>query len=110
MRAELLPLLERRFNPAIVDVLADEAELAREEWQWMEAAAREAAAASRVQAGAGRAGSSTSRRVAQPAAGAARGVVVREALDQAVGAAGRFRFGTSKRRSASRTVAARATA
>ena len=36
MRAELLPLLEARFNPAIVDVLADEAELAREEWTWME--------------------------------------------------------------------------
>ena len=36
VRAELLPLLERRFNPAIVDVLADEAELAREMWLWME--------------------------------------------------------------------------
>ena len=31
VRAELLPLLEARFNPAIVDVLADEAELARED-------------------------------------------------------------------------------
>ena len=41
VRAELLPLLEARFNPAIVDVLADEAELAREAWQWMEAAADE---------------------------------------------------------------------
>ncbi len=28
VRAELLPLLESRFNPAVVDVLADEAELA----------------------------------------------------------------------------------
>jgi tRNA(Ile)-lysidine synthase len=36
VRAELLPLLERRFNPAIVDVLADEADLARETWLWME--------------------------------------------------------------------------
>ena len=36
VRAELLPLLEARFNPAIVDVLADEAELAREAWQWMD--------------------------------------------------------------------------
>jgi len=36
VRAELLPLLERRFNPAVVDVLADEAELARETWLWME--------------------------------------------------------------------------
>ena len=36
VRAELLPLLEARFNPAIVDVLADQAELARDEWLWME--------------------------------------------------------------------------
>ena len=36
VRAELLPLLEARFNPAIVDVLADEAELARDEWMWMD--------------------------------------------------------------------------
>ena len=39
VRAELVPLLERRFNPAIVDVLADEAALAREVWEWIEAAA-----------------------------------------------------------------------
>ena len=44
VRAELLPLLEARFNPAIVDVLADEAELAREAWQWLDAAAKELAA------------------------------------------------------------------
>jgi tRNA(Ile)-lysidine synthase len=36
VRADLLPLLEARFNPAIVDVLADQAELARGEWSWME--------------------------------------------------------------------------
>jgi tRNA(Ile)-lysidine synthase len=36
VRAELLPLLAARFNPAIVDVLADEAALARELWGWME--------------------------------------------------------------------------
>jgi tRNA(Ile)-lysidine synthase len=36
VRAELLPLLESRFNPSIVDVLADQAELARAEWLWME--------------------------------------------------------------------------
>jgi tRNA(Ile)-lysidine synthase len=36
VRAELLPLLEARFNPAIVDVLADQAELARADWLWME--------------------------------------------------------------------------
>jgi len=39
VRAELLPLLEARFNPAIVDVLAGEAEAARELWQWMESEA-----------------------------------------------------------------------
>jgi len=39
VRVELLPFLERRFNPSIVDVLADEADLAREEWRWMESAA-----------------------------------------------------------------------
>jgi tRNA(Ile)-lysidine synthase len=39
VRAELLPLLETRFNPSIVDVLADEAEIAREEWRWMDAQA-----------------------------------------------------------------------
>ena len=38
VRAELLPLLEQRFNPSIVDVLADEADLARDEWRWMAAA------------------------------------------------------------------------
>ncbi len=37
IRAELVPLLERRFNPGIVGVLAGEADLARDEWQWMEA-------------------------------------------------------------------------
>ena len=36
VRAELLPLLAERFNPAIVDVLADEANLAREAWAWMD--------------------------------------------------------------------------
>jgi tRNA(Ile)-lysidine synthase len=37
VRAELLPLLEARFNPAIVDALADQAEIARETWAWMHA-------------------------------------------------------------------------
>ena len=41
VRAELVGLLERRFNPGIVDVLADEAALARDIWEWMEAAAAE---------------------------------------------------------------------
>jgi tRNA(Ile)-lysidine synthase len=41
VRVELLPFLEKRFNPAIVDVLADEADLARETWQWLEVQAGE---------------------------------------------------------------------
>ena len=44
VRAELLPLLAARFNPAIVGVLADEAELARDAWAWMDAATDEAVA------------------------------------------------------------------
>jgi tRNA(Ile)-lysidine synthase len=37
VRAELLPMLEARFNPGIVDVLADQAEVSRETWVWMDA-------------------------------------------------------------------------
>jgi tRNA(Ile)-lysidine synthase len=36
VRAELMPLLAARFNRRIVDVLADEAEIAREIWSWLE--------------------------------------------------------------------------
>jgi len=39
VRAELVPLLEQRFNPAIVDVLADEASLSRELWSWADSVA-----------------------------------------------------------------------
>jgi tRNA(Ile)-lysidine synthase len=39
VRAELLPFLAERFNPSIVDVLADQAEIAREEWRWQTDAA-----------------------------------------------------------------------
>ena len=35
VRAELVPLLQDRFNPGIVDVLAHEAALAREAWDWL---------------------------------------------------------------------------
>jgi len=35
VRAELLPLLESRFNPSMVDTLASHAELARDDWTWM---------------------------------------------------------------------------
>ena len=41
VRAELIPLLADRFNPAIVDTLAHEAELSREIWAWLEAVAAE---------------------------------------------------------------------
>jgi tRNA(Ile)-lysidine synthase len=44
VRGELLPLLEARFNRGIVDVLADEADLAREAWQWMDVTAGDLAA------------------------------------------------------------------
>jgi tRNA(Ile)-lysidine synthase len=44
VRVELVPLLERRFNPAVVDALADAAEIARGEWEWMEARAADLAA------------------------------------------------------------------
>jgi tRNA(Ile)-lysidine synthase len=44
VRLELLPLLERRFNPAIVDVLASEAAMARDEWDWLAQAGGELAA------------------------------------------------------------------
>ena len=39
IRAELMPLLAARFNPGIVDVLADQAELARDASAWMDAVA-----------------------------------------------------------------------
>ena len=36
IRGDLLPRLRDQFNPQIVDILAHEAELARETWQWLE--------------------------------------------------------------------------
>jgi tRNA(Ile)-lysidine synthase len=45
VRAELLPLLGSRFNPAVVETLADAADIAREEWRVLEDLAREACAA-----------------------------------------------------------------
>ncbi len=39
VRHELLPLLESRFNPSVVDALADASDIAREEWDWMGQAA-----------------------------------------------------------------------
>jgi tRNA(Ile)-lysidine synthase len=49
VRAELLPMLETRFNPAIVDVLADEAAMARDTWRWMDGLAGELLNAGRHQ-------------------------------------------------------------
>jgi tRNA(Ile)-lysidine synthase len=43
IRHELLPILEQRFNPSIVDALATEAEIARDDWRWMTDVAAEAA-------------------------------------------------------------------
>ena len=54
VRAELVPLLEVRFNPAIVEVLAGEAEIARDEWTWMQAAADELVRAALVRSDAER--------------------------------------------------------
>ncbi len=45
VRLELLPMLEKRFNPSVVDVLAGESELIREIWRWMEGLADGATAA-----------------------------------------------------------------
>ena len=39
VRADLLPLLARDFNPRIVHVLGQQAELSREEWDWLEKSA-----------------------------------------------------------------------
>jgi tRNA(Ile)-lysidine synthase len=41
VRIELLPLLAARFNPAIVDVLAGDADLARDAWHALDAQANE---------------------------------------------------------------------
>ena len=41
VRHELLPLLEKRFSPAIVDVLARDAAIARRDSEWLDAAANE---------------------------------------------------------------------
>jgi tRNA(Ile)-lysidine synthase len=38
IRVELIPVLQSRFNPSIVDTLADEAALLRDVWSWMEEA------------------------------------------------------------------------
>ena len=38
IRVELIPILQSRFNPSIVDTLAGEAALLRDVWSWMEEA------------------------------------------------------------------------
>ena len=44
IRHELLPFLEERFSPAIVDVLAREADIARSDAEWLDAVANQIAA------------------------------------------------------------------
>lgn len=44
IRHELLPFLEERFSPAIVDVLAREADIARSDAEWLDGAANQIAA------------------------------------------------------------------
>ena len=39
VRAELIPFLAARFNPSVVDALAGGAEVARQDWAWMNGAA-----------------------------------------------------------------------
>lgn len=41
IRAELIPLLARSYNPRIVPILSRYADRTREEWRWLHAAARE---------------------------------------------------------------------
>ena len=84
VRAELLPLLETRFNPGIVDVLADQAALARETWE----AVREAAAElyARVTSESERAGERRLNAAALAAAlPALRRAVVRRAMSEVSG-------------------------
>jgi len=83
IRAELLPLLVERFNPSIVDVLADEADLAREEWRWMETLADDAFA--RVVRVSGGATSMDAGQLAALPVALARLVVRRALLDRAAG-------------------------
>jgi tRNA(Ile)-lysidine synthase len=89
VRAELLPLLEERFNPSVTDALADEADVAREEWLWL----RESAAALEAQVRSGHGGRtrlSIDRLNGAPTA-LARMVVHRAMLDAGRGAAIAFR-------------------
>jgi tRNA(Ile)-lysidine synthase len=44
IRAELMPRLAAGFNPGVVDALADAADLARADWEWMHAEAERHAA------------------------------------------------------------------
>lgn len=41
VRAELLPLLSRSYNPRIVAILGQHADRSRDEWRWLEVSARE---------------------------------------------------------------------
>ena len=82
VRAELVPLLEERFNPNIVNVLADEADIARETSEWLDASAAELLkAAARPVAGSGQSALDAATLLAAPVA------VARFAVQRAMGAA-----------------------
>ena len=78
VRAELLPFLQSRFNPNVVDVLADEAEIAREMADWLETSATELLAAARSDATSGRCALNVKTLLAAPPA--VRRFAVRRAL------------------------------
>jgi tRNA(Ile)-lysidine synthase len=82
IRSQLMPVLEARFNPSVVEALASAAELAGSDWQWMNAEAdRHAAEVCRREAGAWHLGIAALARL--PAALAR--ILIRRALVEASG-------------------------
>jgi tRNA(Ile)-lysidine synthase len=86
VRAELLPLLAARFNPNVVDALAAEAEIAREEWAWMSAEAAGLSARARRQTPAAQGCVALDVDVLSAASAALRRVAVWEAMSEIAGA------------------------
>src|SRR3989475_4477916 len=85
VRAELMPLLEVRFNPAMIDVLAGEAEIARDEWKWMQAAADDLVRAALLRSDAVRCHAEFDVATLMAAPGALRRLVVWRAMTDASG-------------------------
>jgi tRNA(Ile)-lysidine synthase len=84
VRAELLPLLEARFNPRIVETLAGEADIARDEWLWIsDAAAAFPAGTTRSRADDGSAVISLELTALAAAPAALRQTIVWRAMDEA---------------------------